>query len=118
MVMWSPGWLFSKDATRFWTAVLAGLGPVVTSHIVTVVPLPLALLAFDAALPLPAADPQAASTIAAAAATAAVTGTRQPRLAARLAERPGMSAIVSSRSPWASWPEFFSETFRKHFERV
>jgi hypothetical protein len=62
IVMWSPGWLFSKDVTRFWTAVLAGLGPVVTSYMVTVVPLPLALLlVLDAALPLPAADPHSPS---------------------------------------------------------
>jgi hypothetical protein len=95
-VMWSPGWFFSKDVTRFWTAVLAGLGPVVTSHMVTVVPLPLVLLPAEDALPLPAALPQAASVIAAAAAAAAVS---QARLTVRLARRPGLSSIGSSRSP-------------------
>jgi hypothetical protein len=64
---------------------------------VTVVPFPLALLLLlEDALPVPAADPQAASTIAAAAAAAAVS---QVRLTAHLAERPGLSAMVSSRSP-------------------
>jgi hypothetical protein len=64
---------------------------------VTLVPLALLLLLLpEDALPLPAADPQAASMIAAAATAATVS---QVRLAARLAERPGLSAIVSSRSP-------------------
>jgi hypothetical protein len=39
IVILSPGWLASKDVTRFCTAVLAGLGPVVTSHMVAVAPL-------------------------------------------------------------------------------
>src|ERR1700729_4171210 len=58
-VMWPPGWLLSKDAARLCRAVLAGLGPVVTSHIVTVVPFELLLP--DDALPPPAAAPHAAS---------------------------------------------------------
>src|ERR1700753_2379558 len=38
MVMWSPGWLASNFFAAALTALLAGLGPVVTSQAVTVVP--------------------------------------------------------------------------------
>src|SRR5215469_13673998 len=71
MVIFSPRWLFSNLETRFWTAVLAGLGPVVTSHIVAV---PELLLEF---LPLPAEEPQAASARAAAAAAPTVSHRRR-----------------------------------------
>src|ERR1700761_6199631 len=65
MVMWSPGWLASNFFAAALTALLAGLGPVVTSQAVTVVP-PLAPDPPEPAelfLPPPAAEPQAASTM-------------------------------------------------------
>src|SRR5579875_734138 len=86
-VMWSPLWLFSKDVTRLCTAVLAGLGPVVTSHIVTA---PAEVLVVDP-LPPPAADPHAAS---ARTATAAVAPVSHRRCEPRLAGCPGVSAMV------------------------
>lgn len=102
MVMWSPGLAASKDETRFWTAVLAGLGPVVTSHIVSVTLVAAALVLVEVAagvlvLLLPPGDEQAA-TVTAAAATAAAAS--HLRLAAwYLPERPGLTVMVSSRSP-------------------
>src|ERR1700733_323764 len=108
MVMWSPGWLLSKDAARFCTAVLAGLGPVVTSHIVTVVPFELLLP--DDALPPPAADPHAASASTPAVAAAATIN--RPWPAARHAERLPVSAMISSRPPGAPEPKRISEISR------
>src|SRR5579862_2533487 len=67
-LMVSPGWLFSKDETRFCTIVLAGLGPVVTSHIV-------AAVLVEVASSMPAAEPHAVRVTVAAAA-AAVTASQ------------------------------------------
>src|ERR1700759_984837 len=65
MVMWSPGWLASNFFAAALTASLAGLGPVVTSQAVTVVPPlvpdPPAPAVPD--LPPPAAEPHAARTL-------------------------------------------------------
>src|SRR5450759_1951516 len=78
MVIVSAGWLFSKDVTAWLITVLAGLGPVVTSHMVTLVP---PALPVEEALPLPAAEPHAASaTVSAAAAVTASHRGRRCRL--------------------------------------
>src|ERR1700743_2422851 len=82
MLMWSPGWLASNFFAAALTALLAGLGPVVTSQAVTVVP-PLVLDPPDPAvpdLPPPAAEPHAASTMISPirAAAAAPRGPRRP----------------------------------------
>ena len=74
MVIVSPGWLFSKDETDWLITVLAGLGPVVTSHMVRLVPPAFAVE--DAALPPPAAEPHAASATAIVAVAAIVSHLR------------------------------------------
>ena len=70
----SPGWLFSKAETDWLITVLAGLGPVVTSHMVRLVPPAFAL--DDEAFPLPAAEPHAARATVIAAAAASVSHLR------------------------------------------
>src|SRR5690242_6359829 len=89
MVILSPGWLFSKDETRFCTAVLAGLGPVVTSHMVAVAPSP------GGVLPPPAEDPHATSKALDATATAA----SHLRPIMTCAGRVGLCDMASSKSP-------------------
>ena len=75
MVIVSPGWLFSKDETDWLITVLAGLGPVVTSHMVRLVP-PAFAVEDDVALPPPAAEPHAASATATVVAAASVSHLR------------------------------------------
>jgi hypothetical protein len=68
--MFMPGWLASNEETRAFSASSAGLGPVVTSHIVAVAPEPEALLLAFGVLLLPELHAATTVAIAAAAATA------------------------------------------------
>src|ERR1035438_3148721 len=106
MVIVSAGWLFSKDVTAWLITVLAGLGLVVTSHMFTLVP---PALPVEEALPLPAAEPHAASATVSAAA-AVVTASHRGRPVSPDLRMLGIAFLLA--------PEGRIETFRKHFEDV
>src|ERR1700742_888891 len=100
MVMWSPGWLASNFFAAALTASLAGLGPVVTSQAVTVVP-PLVPDPPDPAVPFlppPAAEPHAASTMVNPIRAAAITP-RGPLLPAP----PGLDSVSASAIGASRW---------------